>query len=140
MASTFGFSYTRAFAEPDAGNIIDAIHPATNLGLWSGETLEQIRLRYPRAEIVNMDDWMDAKAARQNVPVIWDETTEDEYMQMLECLPPAFWNGDTFAVGELDDHDARTGAPRFRAYRKTGERCFRSSRPMTVKELRAVAS
>lgn len=128
--------FTHAYAEPGAHSIIDAIHPVTNLGLWSGETLDEVRKRYPHAEIVNFDEWQAAKAARQDSPVVWDEVTAEEYEEMLGCLPPAYMSGGTFSVGEPDDHHATSGLPRYRAYRATGGKFYRSSRPMTVRELR----
>lgn len=128
---------THAFAEPDAHNLIDAVHPATGLGLWSGETLAQVRARYPRAELVNMDEWMAARAARQDSPVEWGAVTAEEYGEMLGCLPPAYMgkNG-VFAVGEASDHHATTGRPRYQVYRRTAQGYERSSRPMRVSEIR----
>ena len=44
-----------AFAIPGQNNIIDVIHPVTGLSLCYGESLEQVRIRHPGAEIVECD-------------------------------------------------------------------------------------
>jgi len=126
----------QAFAEPGRHNLIDLINPATGRSCIENETLEQIQARYPGAEVVNVDEWLTAKAARQNGPLTWDEIDEEKYMYFLECLPPAAWIGGAFLVGEPYDHDALTGAPRFQACNETGGKWFASSRPMNVKEFR----
>lgn len=127
-----------AFASPDSNSLIDVIHPETNTGIYSNETLEQIRERYPAAEVVNIDDWCKAKAARQDSPVVWDEITEEQYWCWLECLPPAVRLGGAFLVGEPHDHHATSGMPRYQACNETGGKWFTSSRPMSVKEFRAM--
>ena len=48
-------NYTHAFAVPGEDSIIDCINPNTGNSCINGETLEQIRLRYPKAEIVSME-------------------------------------------------------------------------------------
>jgi hypothetical protein len=37
----------------------------------------------------------------------WHEITEDQWWQLLECLPPARQGSGFFAVGEPADHDDR---------------------------------
>lgn len=129
-----------AFAVPGESSLIDVINPATGKSWIEGETLEQIRLRYPTAEIVNVSEWCAAKAARQDEPVTWAETTEEHFFEMLECLPPAYQTGGekggAFLVGEPWDHHATTGRPRFAAYREIGDKFLKASRPMTVKEFK----
>lgn len=128
--------FTHAYAEPGSRSIIDAIHPVTHLGLWSGETLDQVRVRYPRAEIVDFNEWLVKKGAEQDTPVEWIATTAERYDEMLNVLPPVEWSGHVFGVGEPIDHHAVTGQPRFDAYRRIGDDYFVSSRPMTAKEIR----
>lgn len=133
---------TKAFAEPDASNIIDVIHPITNRGAYSNETLEQVRIRYPLAEIIDIQAHCEAKAKRQDSPIIWDEVTERKYWEMLEVLPPAVMHSGAFMVGEPCDHHATTGAPRFSCYYYTKDASdkttyYGASRPMTVKEFNA---
>ncbi len=131
-----------AFVEPCADNMIDLIHPETGKSLIEGETLEQIRRRYPTAEVVNVDDWLAAKAAKQDEPVTWKETTEERYHEMLNVLPPACWIGGYFLVGEPWDHHAVNGRPRYAAFGQVGQngRYVEASRPMTIVELKALVT
>jgi hypothetical protein len=129
-------TYTHVFAVPGDHDIIDATHPETGKGIYSGETLEEIRARYPLAERYEFDVWCEAKAARQDTPIIWDETTEERYWLMLEVLPPALMLSGAFLVGEPMDHHAGTGKPRYEAYRKIGEKYLVASRPLQCSELR----
>ena len=125
-----------AFAEPGASNLIDLINPNTNRSLIYSHTLEQVRERYPTAEIVNFEEWLKAKAREQDSEITWVATTEDRYTKMLEVLPPAFWEGDYFLVGEPYDHHATSGRPRYQAFGYIGGKYFQASRPMTVQELK----
>lgn len=68
---------------------IDIVNPATGRSAINGETLEQVRIRYPGAEIAEVHSWSDAKEkALCSEPV---ETTEERFMEMLEVLPPQRW-------------------------------------------------
>lgn len=126
-----------AFAVPGESNIIDCINPATGRSWIEGETLDQIRQRYPLAEQVNLDAWVKAKGERQDCPILWTETTEDRYMEMLEVLPPAYMSGGAFLVGEPWDHHAINGQPRFQGFIHRGDKYFVASRPMTRVEMAA---
>lgn len=130
--------YTEAFAVPDRhDSVIDMVHPDTGRSIVYGETLEQIRARYPGAVVVNFDAWMAAKAERQHTPVEWRECSEARYHEMLNVLPPAFWQGGLFLVGEPSDHDAGTGQPRYAAFWKRGGAYLGADRPMTCREASA---
>lgn len=126
------------FAEPDGRSIIDGVHPFTGRGIYSGETLEQIQKRYPLAVRMLADDFCRAKAVRQDSPVQWDEISEEQYDEWLNCLPPAKMEGGAFLVGEPSDHHAVSGQPRYQACRYLEGKCFASSRPITVKEFKAI--
>jgi hypothetical protein len=128
---------TQAFAEPGADSMIDLIDPTTGRSICCNENLEQIRLRYPTAEIVEVAHFLVQKAHRQDTPIEWTEVTEDQYEDMLNVLPPAFWERGLFLVGEPSDHHAISGRPRFAAYRQAGGKYFTASRPMMVGECRA---
>ena len=136
MATILDNDCKMAFAVPGDDSIVDMINPATGRSYIEGETLEQIRLRYPKAEIVSLDDFCKAKADRQHTPITWSEITDDQYEYWLECLPPAAWIGDAFMVGEPYDHDAETGGARFQACNIIDGKCLASSRPMTRKEFK----
>lgn len=128
--------YSHVLAVPGANSVIDFVHPATGLSCVNGETLEQIRLRHPEAELLLLDDYMNAKIARQNTPIEWLDSDVDTYGEQRDCLPPEAYSTDysAFMVGEPWDHSAETGQPRFIAYRKHAGKYQRASRPMTVKE------
>lgn len=130
-----------AFADNDE-SIIDTINPATGLSSVYGETHEQIRLRYPKAEIVNFDEWLAAKAARQDAEeAVWQETTEEAYWYALECVPPAAMAGGAFLMGEPQDHHAASGLPRFSCYRETRDGKFVVlSKPITYPAFQQMVS
>ena len=129
---------TEAFAVPGDLGIIDAVHPDTGLGLYSGETLAQVQARYPGAVLVNLAAWKTAKAQAQRSPITWHEVTRARYWYALECLPPAYMAGGAFLVGECHDHEADTGRARFQAFKTTqaDTRFWEASRPMTLLELK----
>lgn len=124
------------FAVPGQGNIIDIIHPATGLGAYSGETLAQVQLRYPGAIRLTLQAWQEQKAKEQDSPITWHETTEEVFMGMLECLPPAAWQGGAFLVGEPSDHHALTGRARFACYKQEGDKYYGASRPLHILEFK----
>lgn len=127
-----------AFAVPGSDTLIDVIHPTTGKSLCYGETLEQIRVRYPGAEVIAVARFQVLKANRQDAPVQWLATTETEYDEMLGVLPPAFWQKGLFLVGEPWDHHAISGRPRYAAYRQLRGDYYKASRPMTVGECRTL--
>lgn len=124
------------YAVPGEETIVDVIRPETGRSWINGETLDEIRLRYPGAEVVNFDDWCAAKASRQNTPITWEDSTKERYFQMLEVLPPAAQANEAFLVGEAMDHHVGTGRPRFSCYAKTGRAYRVASRPVTLAEFR----
>ena len=127
---------TEAFATDET--LIDTIHPETGLSWCFGRDLENVRQEYPTAQRVNIDEWCKAKGERQSGPVTWSEVTEAQYMEALEVVPPAFFDGRNFLLGEPQDHHAGNGQPRFAAYRNEGGKFLASSRPMTRAEFRAI--
>ena len=127
---------TEAFAVPGSDTMIDLLHPVTGRSTINGQSLEEIRQRYPNAEIVNVEVFLAAKAARQDSPIEWSETTEERYDDMLNCLPPAFYGNGGFLVGEPWDHHATSGQPRYQAFRCTGGKYYVASRPMTRAEFK----
>lgn len=124
----------KAYAVPNARNLIDTIDEATGLTRISKETLEEVRKRHPGAELVDVDQWCEAKQREQLAPITWAETNKETYWEMLECLPPARMSAGAFLVGEPMDHLAATGESRFEMYRKQGSKFFVASRPVTIAE------
>lgn len=123
-----------AYAVPGDTFIIDLENPATGCSAVKGETLDTLRQRYPTAERVRLDDWLERRYAAQNAPLAWLPTTRDRYHEMLNVLPPACWLASGFLVGEPTDHCAKTGRARFAAYRYQSGRHLVANRPMTVLE------
>lgn len=127
---------TEAFAIPGEESLIDCINPDTGRSCIEGETLEQIRLRYPGAEVVNIDEHCKARAEKHDAPVEWKEVTEERYWEMLEVLPPACQQRGGFLVGEPWDHHAVSGRARYGAYLERGGKFYESLRPVTVSEFK----
>ncbi len=130
---------THAFAEPGQSWLIDMIHPETGRSFVNGDDLASMRVRHPRAEIVEYSAWARAKAEAQDEPGAWSPVTEDRYLEMLGVLPPAAMKAGAFLVGEPYDHHARSGQPRFACFRKTADGTHEEySRPMTHAEFVAL--
>lgn len=127
--------FDKVFAVPGEGNIIDVVTDG-GLSACYHESLEQVRIRYPKAEVLDYDDWAKAKAACQDTPITWEEITEDKYSYYLEVLPPIAWKDGAFLVGEPWDHHAITGMPRYQACKMVGNKFYASNRPLTRIELK----
>ncbi len=124
------------FAVPGADSIIDFCHVVTHRGAYSGDTLEDVQRRHPGAEILELDAFFAAKAARQAAePRTWTEIGEETYFEKLEVLPPAAMLGGAFLLGEASDSHA-SGAPRFRAYKREGGKHYALSVPIMISEFR----
>ncbi|MBR9800567.1 hypothetical protein GYB59_02175 [bacterium] len=130
--------YDLCFVSKERGTVIDLLHPETGLTIHFGNTLEETRKEYPDAEQMLLDDFCEWKASQQRTSIKWNECTEEEYRDALECLPPAKWCGESFLMGEAYDHDAGSGQPRYRGYRYLPDaKAYQtSSRPMTVREFK----
>ncbi len=124
----------KAYTRPNTKHLIDTIDDATGLTRICGETLEQVRERFPDAILVDVDQWCEEKQREQLAPITWQETDEETYWEMLECLPPARMAGGAFLVGEPMDHLAATGESTFEMYRKQGSKFYVASRPVTIAE------
>lgn len=124
------------FASLKRGTIIDTVENGRTRVY--GKTLDECRAEYPDAQEMTVDAFIDWKAAQQATPIEWEATTEDRFEDMLCCLPPIGWCNKGFLVGEPWDHEAKTGQPRYQAFRKTLDGFLCSSRPLTVKEWSAL--
>lgn len=84
---------THCFYVPGKPGIIDAVHPETGLGVWSGETLEQVQKRYPGAvkedfdvaTQANDDHWRQAPS----------RISSEKFHEALNVLPPEDWRHGT---------------------------------------------
>jgi hypothetical protein len=137
--------FTHVFAIPGQNHIIDAVR-ADGRSMVNGQTLDEIKARgpeYAAVELMPWEDYRSAQIARQNTPITWARTSGRKYNEMLEVLPPAYWDSYGFLVGEPYDHSAETGKPRFQAYRMRGGKGPYSaiyevaSRPLTVAEFKS---
>ena len=126
--------YTHLYAVPGSMHAIDFFDPETGLTYIKGETLEEIRRREPKAEAMTFEEHSRAIAEKQDTPIRWEDSTEENFWYSLECVPPAIQRGGGFLVGEPYDHHAVTGQPRFTAYRERDGKFEKSNRPMTVAE------
>ena len=124
------------FAVPGGHAMIDLVHPVTGRTVIYGKTLDECRKEQGNelAELMLVDDFCKAKAARQDAPIAWTETTEEKYWEMLEVLPPAGMKNGGFLVGEPWDHHATTGRPRYAAYKQVDDSFFVANRPITKEE------
>ncbi len=129
--------FTHCYAVPGANSIIDGINPETGLTFVYGKSEADIKAEAPDAVKMTWDEWQAAAIARQQTELRWVEATERQYNDMLNVLPPAFWSGSLFLVGEPTDHCHQTGRPRFQAYRR-GYLPQASSRPITIAEAKAM--
>jgi Protein of unknown function (DUF1419) len=86
--TTFTFSdKTPVFHVPGKPGIIDTC--INGIGMYSGETLEQIQARYPGAVIGELGQVAEESEEHfKSAPV---EITEERYWEMLEILPPVSW-------------------------------------------------
>lgn len=129
--------YDQVWAVPGANFIIDRIHPETGLTLCFQRDEASVLAEYPTAVRMSADDWTTAQAERQHTPITWEPSTAEQYDEMLGCLPPAYWAGGAFLVGEPSDHDYNNGRPRFQAYWHRHGAYLSSSRPVTIAEMKA---
>jgi|SRR5688572_25623772 len=132
-------NFSAVFAVPGQSSVIDAVHPETGRSIICGETLAEVRARYPGAVEMPWEAWQAAQAARQHTPIEWRPITPSRFGEMLDVLPPLAWSpAKGFLVGEPSDHDVVTGQPRYVAFLQRGAAYFESSRPLTTAEWRAV--
>lgn len=126
----------RCIASKASRTVIDFINPETGLTQIFGKSLGVVREEHPDAEEMSFDAFCEWKSQLQNFPIAWEPTTGDRFEDALNVLPPALQIGGGFLLGEPADHDAKTGSPRYQAFRQRGEIFEASNRPMTRAEFR----
>ena len=135
--------FTHCFAVPGQ-TMIDEVDLSTGKTVIYGKTLEDAQREYPGAQLMSIDDFCKSKAALQDTPVHWIQTTAERFDEMLNVLPPIGWNKRGFLVGEAWDHHAVSGKARYAAFIERIEsgdgwqekRYYESSRPMTRDEFK----
>jgi hypothetical protein len=83
--------FEQCFTQRSTLSCIDVVVPGSEppRGTCSGETLEQVRIRYPEAQLDTLDEFVAFKEAElQTEP---KEVTEDKFVEMLEVLYPNHW-------------------------------------------------
>lgn len=97
----------RCFYVPGKPGIIDAVHPTTGLGLYSGETLKQIRERNPGAEEGDFSEVCSCQADYWRRPPV--AITAERFEEMLCVLPPEDWEqGSGWEVFKLTERTSGT--------------------------------
>ena len=127
--------FSEVWAVPGENHIIDTINPSTGLTTIFGKDAATVLAQEPNAVRMTWEAWRTEASARQQTPIHWEPTTEQQYREMLNVLPPAKWIGGAFLVGEPWDHDFATGRPRFAAYWHRHDAYLVASRPLTRIEL-----
>lgn len=94
---------THVFFSRSRNSVIDtATNEPTPRGHYQGETLEQIRAKYPDAELIAWETASRIMDEANRLPV--SEITEQEFWYYLEVLPPAGWrhgtNNESFKMSE----------------------------------------
>ena len=90
-------------------NVNDAGYPevidqmtSEGKGLYSGETIEEIRQRYPKIELRDFDEVIEQQEAHLRTSP--EMISEDQFNDALEMLPPDNWvrtpAGESFAFAE----------------------------------------
>ena len=111
-----------AIVEPGDLSIIDLLMPDGITGAYSHETLDQLRVRYPRAEVVDFDTWMMTKeSALLTEPV---EISQKHFENALNVLPPVRWNRECGVEAfEFQEHLSGRVTSCFLMFHTDG-RCF----------------
>ncbi len=125
------------FYTPGRPGIIDVVNDDTKRGHYGGKTLEETRAEHPDAVVGDFDQVVDDQANYwRRAPV---EITEEQFNEMLNCLPPVGWVGiggdfESFKMCELDAANI-TGI-----YCRLGSRYFElhDDRYMRPNEIRAL--
>lgn len=127
-------NFSHVFAVPGACNIIDFVVNRTQRSLHLNQTLEEVRLRYPGAELVEYETFWKGVEARSNTPVEWIPVSKEAYDESFDALFPAAFSPNGFLLGEAADHLGKGCSARYSAFRIQERKYFASSRPMTVEE------
>ena len=78
----------RVFYSNTTHSTIDAVG-ADDKGLYSKETLDELRTRYPDAEVISLDEAVERTDSRfRHAP---ERITRERFHEMLEVLPPEDW-------------------------------------------------
>ena len=101
--------------------VIDTVvdRDGKSLSFYSGETLDELRKRYPTAEIGDMDSVLAEKENMMRTDPV--ECTEEDFWNALECLPPFDWQR-TGSIGESFKLVERTSGRMTSIYARIGSK------------------
>ena len=88
------------------------------VGMYSNETLEMMRGRYPTVELGELDKIVEEKENMLRTDPA--PCTEEQFWEALECLPPLDWQR-TGAIGESFKLEERTCGRMTSIYARVGE-------------------
>lgn len=117
MANKECFALREAGAAPQ---IIDIVNSLTGVGMFSGETLEQVCQRHPGVEKEALDVIvMEQEDAYRTHP---QPISQDAWMQALEVLPPENWirQGNTESFKFVERYSGRITS----IFARIGSDCF----------------
>jgi hypothetical protein len=111
---------TFVFYSPAQACVIDTAKGSPPRAHHSGQTLEEMRERYPDAQYIDIDQAADMIDDAHRRPV--SETTAEHFEEMLNVLPPRQWvrgnAAESFKISE------RTSGSITAIYARIGERYF----------------
>ena len=98
--------------EDGALSIVDTLNGDTGKSTCFNETLDEMRVRYPKARIVSFDYALEQihEKEKEVYPMLQPiEITEDQWNEMFECLPPMHYKrteaGTSFKMSEMTRGD-----------------------------------
>lgn len=119
---------THCYYIPGTGRVIDAEHPNTCRGVYSGKSVEDMRDEYPDIVRGTFEDAAKIEDDHFRSPPI--VCTEADFMEALECLPPMKWrHGDgaeSFMISE------RTAGSITNIYCRIGDRYYTLADSVTL--------
>ncbi len=80
----------QAYYVPGQPGIIDYVHPRTGRAAFSGDTLEELEVRYPGIKIGSFDMCVEWSENYHRKPVT--RSTHTKFWEMLTILPPEDWH------------------------------------------------
>jgi hypothetical protein len=91
--------------EPDKfdGSVVTTMHDGIHNDYSSGETLEELRRREnnPNLQALSPEELTPVvERYEQSLCKPFEEITEEKYWDLLECLPPERYNGNSFFMSE----------------------------------------
>lgn len=122
---------TKYVIDPDnfEGVVVTSMRDGVHNDYHKGETLEDIRARDNNPNLIAVS-WEDlvphVKKYHDSLQGEFEEITEEEYYNLLNCLPPARWKGTRFFLCE-----GYTGSLHKMCF-KLGDKCYAALRSIKL--------